>query len=134
MMSKFNGWQRLWVLVTAIFGFVVVSVVIEEWPSGPRRALSLTACGPVHLSVINQMRAKDNKPALDYEQCLVEGQKSRAREELRELQERDDLRQERAVVALIGLAIWLLGSGLAYLFGWMVAWVRQGFKQNAGAK
>lgn len=134
MMAKLNGWQRLWVVATLIFGFVIAGAVVENWPSGPRTGGVMMPCGPIHLSVLNQDRAKAKKSALDYDQCLVENAKNRHQEELREQQARDELREKRAMRILGAVVFWVLGSGLAYVLGWLIAWVRQGFRQTDGAK
>lgn len=134
MMSKLNGWQRLWVLATVLYGFAMLGAVVSKWPSGPRQGGSLMQCGPIHLSVLNQMRAKDKLPALDYDQCLIETEKARPQIELREQQDREELREKRAMHILGGLVFWVLGSGLVYMLGCLVAWVRQGFRQTDSAK
>jgi hypothetical protein len=86
------------------------------------------------LSVLNQERTKAKEPALDYEACLVESAKNQNHEEFKEQQARDELREKRAMHMLGGCVIWVFGSGLAYMLGWLIAWVRQGFRQSQHAK
>ena len=91
-------------------------------------------CSPIHLSILNQTRTQDKLPALNYIQCLEETEKARPQVELREQQDREELREKRAMHILGGIVYWVLGSGLAYMFGWLVAWVRQGFRQGDRTK
>jgi len=122
------------VLATLLYGFVIVGVVVASWPSGPRSGSALTQCGPIHLSLLNQMRTKDKLPVLDYAQCLKESEKVRPQIELREQQDQEELSEKRAMRILSGIMYWVLGSGLLYLFGWLIAWVRQGFRRGDRTK
>ena len=139
-MSKLNGWQRLWVLVTLLWLFAVVAGSWTIFPTDERQVGSARALNAEVRQLFNPNPApsencfqyndlqalKDcTKAKLDQEAL----QWKRADEDEEKITERVD-REGHEVQALFvakAVAWWLIPALCVYLLGLGVWWVRRGF-------
>jgi hypothetical protein len=159
-LTALNGWQRLWVLLSSLFAFVVVAVVIAEWPQETEfveaRAtytveLVLKAVSMKAQRSGNEIDEFKARHALEEGAAVVRAKNyaylpaseliakispvladTPFQEELviREAKDARDISNMRIKSIVSGLLIWFVVIALTYACGWSIEWVRNGFRGN----
>lgn len=117
MLSRLNGWQRLWMLCSGIYLLLVVFFLITELRSDVEQTSSVAT----ELRELIELATE----AKDQETIVAANKKL---ELLRDTTNYDRLKS----ISKYSL-IWVLPVTLAYLFGAAVGWVIKGFKKAGGS-
>ncbi|MFX1678035.1 hypothetical protein PV762_02280 [Mitsuaria sp. CC2] len=143
---KLNGWQRLWVVLSAVWLAFTLVGFSKEVPGDQSARRNAEAQATSELRAPDQKRALDcileRGPLPNYDEHVACEIKSRdlTPAEQRSLQQRIAELLPEAKSALRGtqvqmlaafLGLWLVGILLLYGLGWIAAWVVRGFKQKA---
>jgi hypothetical protein len=145
---KLNGWQRLWVVLLAMYAVPVSLIAVESWPQADAHA---TARLYESLDLVGK-HMESTTPGYSFEGSYSVRQKyysdltddqiierlhakfgdkiSFDRIELNYLRKLRDLPKERFELVAYGFAAWLLPALAAYLLGASMGWVRRGFRRN----
>jgi len=122
-MRNLNGWQRMWVVGVLIYATAVFVLVVQHWPT--YRSVSMTnSCSEMWLGSRNNGRAAEGLPRLSKAECEAE---------LARVRSPAGLRAKRIETVLGAVALWLIGGVIAYGIGWLIAWVRRGFRSGSDA-
>ncbi|MBB2493865.1 hypothetical protein [Aquipseudomonas ullengensis] len=130
----FNGWQRLWVVSILGWAIVVIILCINTWPVVQPATLPMPSYNEKirefedEQALRNIMGDKDPAPALNREH-YESMRKQNIAQRQQELQAAYESLAGRIIKhVVLGIAFWVLGSVLIYIFGWLVAWVIRGFR------
>lgn len=113
-MNKLNGWRRLWLVAFVCFGiYTAYYFLLGDWPTAERIEASYQ---------VNLESLKTASPSTDVKWWS---------DFYRLIRDNDikDLQFKQAIYVVAPLVIWLGGSGVVYLLGWTIAWVRRGFRK-----
>lgn len=142
MKIKFNGWQRLWVVLSAMYLPIVIVFTSISWPTEKQIENSW-----VYSLIDSTKDPSDNtdqireayKDIPDKELIKRINAKYETKPEYKEILNTTNLRYQKEIQAIatahfktIGLALiaWVLPVGTAYLMGLAVGWIYKGFKEK----
>ena len=143
MMNTLNGWQRLWVLLSALYLIPILVFSAYTFPNPTGIAHEDT----FYDLLAPELRAKlfideknrisndqfnvemPNGHILRYKSGLKKTEMERVAAEYYELLE-NRANKERVKHVLLALTWWIVPSIFLYVFGWTVGWVYKGFKRS----
>jgi hypothetical protein len=108
MLNRLNGWQRLWVVASLLYGLFVGYIILDGFPTRDH--------------VISQFEeaVKDRDAAWNNYDYLKETFGANL----------EKLPTVQAINIAFGVAYWLGGSLLVYIGGWLVGWIIRGFRKQ----
>jgi hypothetical protein len=135
MTIRFNGWQRLWIVVSALMLVLPLSLVGILWPereSGILADLNAPACKPWR--ELPDGFFPDKYPEWG-EECHSLGYFLYYRQiNVRSERDYDSyLIRSRAKLVLIALLLWAGIVVVIYVLGWSVGWIARGFSKTPPA-
>ncbi len=105
---KLNGWQRIWVVLAALWLVPVVSFSIVTFPQG-----SELSDEEIQQQLTEVRSAVENRFS---DLAILESQLSPQK------------RNEQIRHVAFGVGMWLVPIAVLYILGWATAWVRRGFR------
>ena len=147
MPRRLNGWQRLWIVVAALWLIVVISFLVAGVPKGSdhqetRVSASMDAAGhylertkPGFIYRGAWSSRHERHGALSDEELLsrlhktYEGKVDFSAIETEYQRKMDHLPQEWLKAAGVAFLVWFVPAGLVYVLGVALAWILQGFRQ-----
>jgi hypothetical protein len=141
--SRLNGWQRLWILLSTTYLIGVVSIAVLLFPK-KADYLSTRVYDTINLTIkhVPELQGSyayqirdDYKDLSDQEVIKRIHAKFKDKIDYSEI-ERDygtkleRLPSEKAKAVGIWFLVWLIPSLATYVLGWSVAWVIRGFKKQ----
>ena len=135
---RLHGWQRLWVALAFCGLLPAVGIIAGEWESGDAWLRDLGAVAPVRVQVAGvgevEFPATMSKEAIEFvaraskgnRDALDAGVRAWGAEFGKVLDTHAMALNRRLVVRVLG--VWGGGMVLLYVAGWMVGWVRRGFR------
>lgn len=147
MIANLNGWQRLWVLLCALW-LIAVSVggfltfpslaklshekVFEDRlkPESRARLAVPDSNGVIWDDEVGAAIEEPNGHILRVKKGLKEEEIVAVAEDYKRILERQ-VKKNGIAHGLMMLAYWTVPSMLIYLLGWTVGWVYRGFKKTA---
>ena len=154
VLTRLNGWQRLWVVTAAVWLSLIVFVGYSDWPHAaqiskaevydrldPENAREISdfydvlarkyGGGPTGADGIDFTPAPGETVEIDehvvqFNEGLTEDRLNQASKDYYDVL-RDLLLRERATFAGQLVAVWAFPALGLYALGWAIAWVRRGF-------
>lgn len=134
MRRKLNGWQRLWVVATIVWGLTMVVLWENNLP--PREMdldfeLLLNPEPTVERYEMEKQRLGNRPHASYFTFDVYYASAIKAREGIKRdaVVFRESYPKRLAMFSAGAFLLWLLGSVALWVAGWFVAWVRKGFEQ-----
>lgn len=152
-MGKLNGWQRLWVVFTLLLGLLTGGILTGDYPTQERIYQQWSFAGvrevqEDHKTLTGEYATHDQirngRSDIEIVNALKEGpaklltENDQATKVFREAllkinaeyeSELAKLPSEQFSLVIRYLGGWLAASLSLYIFGWLLAWVRKGFRK-----
>jgi hypothetical protein len=136
--ARLNGWQRLWIAIAVISIVPMVAMVLGDWESGdawmrdlqqmPPTTVTVEGVGPMEFpatmsaeAIALVTRGSGGNP-----DAIRAGIRTWGSEFNKLIRGYIGMLNRDLVIRAI--AVWAIGLALLYGFGWLVAWVRRGFR------
>ena len=141
MHHRLNGWQRIWVVISACHAALVGGLLVLDWPTkGEIDANDWDAFTaqysdpPATAKVTSVLTNEQLKEIVVGNFVTPEVEKKLTAEEAERVQALHDLRrrnlsQQRRRAVVVAMVVWGLPMATLYFAGWAVAWVRRGFRE-----
>jgi len=134
-LRQLNGWQRLWVLVISLIGVFAITVFIVEYPNNKKieekHSQAMAEISAEEVKGQKFVTFRDKEGVMHHDGFILTTEYIAKRRQI-EHQEYsrglEELSAQRWSQFWHSLVAWVLASTALYVFGWLVAWVIQGFK------
>ncbi len=142
-----NGWQRLWVVATAIYliasvivAFNIVPTEKDIYKSWSSEIISWAITNDEKLKNYSPYSIRNSYSDMDDKELVEKMQKKYIKENVfhkfdfeiinkRYKSEMDGLSSRQVQTVGSILFLWLASSMLVYILGWSISWMRRGFKK-----
>lgn len=119
MLNKLNGWRRLWLVATVVFGiYMLQSLLFEAYPKLP----TAEKIERTYQSNLKSLQNYTDPEDIAWWKNHYQGIRKT---------ELENMPFDRVVMIGAPLVIWIGGSLLVYSIGWVVAWVIRGFRKQS---
>ncbi len=135
-LSKLNGWQRLWLVLSAVWLVVFLCLVVDRFPTtDPKVIADLKSPDSQSLRDLPQGFKLDEFPDRNTPcRALALFRFSHTSQVRTVADYQRVVRREQIITALNIVAAYVVSIVVVYVFGWSVGWIIQGFrKKNGGA-
>ncbi len=143
VLSRLNGWQRLWLLVSVIYFLLVVSLTALLLPK-KSDYLRTRVYDTINLIIKNipELRGsyayqiRDAYPELSDDDVVKRiHSKFKGQVDFSSIEDEYNARLAKLPSAQaeafgIGFLFWIVPVALTYLLGWAIGWVIKGFRRN----